>query len=248
MSAPDTAAPATAAVTAAATNGAAAVRVSRFTAVARIAHWGNALLFAVTIVTGLMFRFGWGQSLIPDRLLARNIHVYSGLGIVVAFAIAVIPRWGRALRRDLSRVNRWSPDDVRWIRSRGRDATVQLGKFNPGQKLNVIFVAAAAVILAATGSMMKWNEPFSTDLRNGATFVHDWFAYAIFAVVFGHIVMALKDRESMRGITYGTVSAEWARHHRPAWYAEQRNEACAASGNVSGAPTDTTEGPVTVDA
>ena len=246
MSAPDVAAPVVTPV--AVTRRASAARVARFTTVERIAHWVNAVLFAVTILTGLMFRFGWGQSLITDRLLARNIHVFSGLGIVVAFAIAVVPRWGRALRRDLSRVNRWSPDDVRWIRSRGRDATVKLGKFNPGQKLNVIFVAAAAVILAATGAMMKWNEPFSTDLRNGATFVHDWFAYAIFAVVFGHIVMALKDRESIRGITYGTVTAEWARHHRPAWYAEQRREAHAASGNTSSAPADTTEGPVPVDA
>ncbi len=246
MSAPDGSASVAAVATANAAPRPARVpaRVARFTTVERIAHWVNALLFGVTIATGLMFRFGWGQSLITDRLLARNIHVYSGLGIMVAFAIAVIPRWGRALRRDLSRVNRWSPDDVRWIRSRGRDATVKLGKFNPGQKLNVIFVAAAAVILAATGSMMKWNQPFSTDLRNGATFVHDWFAYAIFAVVFGHIVMALKDRESIRGITYGTVSAEWARHHRPAWYAEQRREARAASENTSSTPANTTEGAV----
>lgn len=228
-------------------------RVPRFTAVERIAHWVNAVLFGVTILTGLMFRFGWGQSLITDRLLARNIHVYSGFGILVAFGIAVIPRWGRSLRRDLSRVNRWSSDDGRWLRSRGRDTTVRLGKFNPGQKLNAIFVAAAAVVLAATGSMMNWNQPFSTDLRTGATFVHDWFAYAIFAVVFGHIVMALRDRESMRGITGGTVTADWARHHRPAWYDEQVREPWTATGEPDpGTPDpgtpDSTEGPVPVDA
>ena len=226
-----------------------ASRLARFTRVERVAHWANAGFFAVTILTGVMFRFGWGQSLITDRLLARNIHVIAGFGILVSFAIAFIPRWGRALRRDVSRFNRWSRDDMRWLRSRGKDSSVRLGKFNPGQKLNAIFVAAAAVILAGTGSIMKWNEPFSTDLRNGATFVHDWFSYGIFLVVFGHIVMALRDRESMRAITGGTVSADWARTHRPAWYAQARSpdRHDPSTATTTATNAETNEGPVPVD-
>ena len=195
-------------------------RVARFTRAERITHWLNAGLFFVCIATGAMFRFGIGQSLITDRGLARNIHVIAGLGVLVAFAVAIVGRWGAALRRDLGRFNRWSRDDVRWLRSFGGDRSVRLGKFNPGQKLNATFIGAAAVILAATGSIMKWNQPFSTDLRTGADFVHGWFALFVGLSVFGHIVMALRDREALRGMVGGTVSAAWARHHRPAWLAE----------------------------
>ena len=202
----------------------ATARVARFTKVERIAHWVNAVLFTIAMSTGAMFYFGIGQSLISDRALVRGVHVYSGLGILVAFSVAMIPRWGRSLRRDASRINRWSRDDVRWVRTLGRDPAVRLGKFNPGQKLNAVFVAAAALVLAGTGSIMYWNRSFSTDIRTGADFVHQWFGWLIWITVFGHIVLAFRDYESLRGMTLGTVSTDWAKHHRPAWYAEEHTD------------------------
>jgi formate dehydrogenase subunit gamma len=199
-------------------------RVPRFSRAERVTHWVNATLWFVCIATGAMFRFGIGQSLITDRGLARNIHVIAGLGIVVAFLVAVVGRWGGALRRDLGRFNRWSRDDLRWLRTFGGDPKVRLGKFNPGQKLNATFIGAAALVLAATGSIMKWNQPFPTDLRTGADFVHGWFALFVGLSVFGHIVLALRDREALAGMVGGSVSTTWARDHRPAWFAETRDE------------------------
>lgn len=195
-------------------------RVPRFSRAERVAHWTNAVLFGIAMATGLMFKFGWGQSLVPDRLLARNIHVASGLAILVAFAVAVVGRWGGALRADLGRINRWSRDDARWLRSFGGDRDAELGKFNPGQKLNATFVGAAALVLAATGSIMKWNSSFSTDLRTGADFVHQWFALGVYLAVAGHIVLALRDRESLRGMVGGSVARTWADRHSPAWLRE----------------------------
>src|SRR4029079_6562535 len=91
-----------------------------------------------------------------------------------------------------------------------------------GQKLNATFIGASAVILAATRPIMKWNQPFSTELRTGADFVHGWSALVVGSCVFGHIVMALRDREALAGMVGGTVSSTWAREHRPAWFAETR--------------------------
>jgi formate dehydrogenase gamma subunit len=216
-------------------------RVARFTVAERVTHWVNAVLFFVCIGTGAMFRFGIGQSLITDRGLARNIHVIAGLGIVVAFLVGIVGRWGRALRRDLGRFNRWSKDDVRWLRTFGGDRSVRLGKFNPGQKLNATFIGAAALILAATGAIMKWNQPFSTDLRTGADFVHGWFALFVGLSVFGHIVMALRDREALTGMVGGSVTTAWAKEHSPAWLAETA-PAPAAPGDA------TAGGAVAVDA
>lgn len=205
----------------------ATARVARFTTVERIAHWVNAFLFTITMATGAMFYFGIGQSLISDRALVRGVHVYSGLGILVAFSVAMFPRWGSSLRRDMSRINRWSRDDVRWLKTLGKDQKVRLGKFNPGQKLNAVFVGAAALILAGTGSIMYWNQSFSTDIRTGADFVHQWFGWLIWITVFGHIVLAFRDFESLRGMTLGTVSTAWAKQHRPAWYSEEHPETVA---------------------
>jgi formate dehydrogenase subunit gamma len=218
-------------------------RIPRFSRAERITHWVNAGLFFVCIATGAMFRFGIGQSLITDRGLARNIHVIAGFGILVTFVVGAVGRWGAPLRRDLGRFNRWSRDDKRWLRSFGGDRSVRLGKFNPGQKLNATFIGAAAVVLAATGAVMKWNQPFSTDIRTGSDFVHGWFALFVGLSVFGHIVMALRDREALAGMVGGTVDATWARDHRPRWFAETQAPAPAVE---PGTPTP--GGPVEVDA
>jgi formate dehydrogenase subunit gamma len=70
--------------------------------------------------------------------------------------------------------------------------------FNPGQKLNATFVAAAALILAGSGSIMYWNQSFSTDLRTGADFVHtdgDWWTWACYLAL-----SARKSRSSARSV------------------------------------------------
>jgi formate dehydrogenase subunit gamma len=58
--------------------------------------------------------------------------------------------------------------------------------------------------------------------RSGATIVHDVFAWAIFIVVFGHIVMAVTHREALRSIFKGWVSESWAKRHAGRWLKEVR--------------------------
>jgi formate dehydrogenase subunit gamma len=122
-------------------------------------------------------------------------------------------------------LNRWSADDRRWFRGRGRAVTlaagnVEVGKFNAGQKLNAAFVAAAGVVMLMTGSIMKWFEPFPNAWRTGATFVHDWTAFALGLAIIGHIWLAFNDPPALEGMWRGTVPAEWARRNRPRWYRE----------------------------
>jgi formate dehydrogenase subunit gamma len=216
-------------------------RVERFTRAERVAHWANATLWLGAILTAAYFKFGWGQSLVPDRQLVRNVHVILGLGILLAFAVSVAGRWGAALRADLRRFNRWSRDDRRWLRSLGGDRTAQLGKFNPGQKLNAVFIGAAAVVLAVTGAIMRWNRPFSADLRTGADFVHGWVALFAGIAIAGHVVMAFRDREALDGMIGGTVSVDWARTHRPRWAAE------VGPSTANGSPPNPSE-PAALDA
>jgi formate dehydrogenase subunit gamma len=193
----------------------------RFDRVERTLHWVNATLFAVLMLTGAALYAGPISTFVGNRDVVRTLHVYSGIALPVPLLIAVLGRRGAQLRTDLGRLNRWSRDDARWFRRRHRP-DVTLGKFNPGQKLNTAFIGGAAIVMLATGSIMKWFEPFPLDWRTGATFVHDWFALGIWIAVLGHIAFALRDGDALDAMIGGTVPATWARKKAPLWYEELR--------------------------
>jgi formate dehydrogenase subunit gamma len=194
-------------------------RLVRFDAVERVVHWCNATLFFVLLFTGAALYAGPVSTWVGHRALVKTVHVYTGLALPLPLLIGVSAPAGRQLRRDLSRLNRWTRDDRRWWSPRNHHRA-ELGKFNPGQKLNAVFVGAAIVVMLMTGSIMRWPDSFSDDWRTGATFVHDWTFIALCFAIFGHIVIALRDPDSMRSMLRGSVPDEWARHERPRWWAE----------------------------
>jgi formate dehydrogenase subunit gamma len=196
--------------------------ILRFDRVERTLHWINATLFGILMLTGAALYAGPISVLVGNRLIVRNLHVYSGLLLPVPLLVAVIGHKGARLRTDLGRLNRWSRDDARWFRRRHREH-VALGKFNPGQKLNAAFIAGAGVVMLATGSIMHWFNAFSIDWRTGATFVHDWFALGIWVAVLGHIMFAVRDGDALDSMIGGTVPAAWARKKAPLWYEELRH-------------------------
>ncbi len=191
----------------------------RFDRVERVVHWTNATLFLVLLGTGASLYFAPLSTIVAHRHTVKTIHVYSGLLLPVPLLIGLFLPSGRQLRRDVSRINRWTVDDRRWW-SRRKRATVQLGKFNPGQKLNAIFVGAAIVLMLGTGSIMRWFKPFPDSWRTGATFVHDWTFITLLVVIAGHIMFAVSDGDSLRSMVRGWVPEQWARRERPRWYAE----------------------------
>jgi len=196
--------------------------MERFDRTERWLHWANATLVSVLVFTGLVLYWGELSSIFGRRAFFKEVHVIAGLCLPVPFLLAIPGRKGRALRRDLGTLNRFSPDDFRWLRSRGADPTVQLGKFNPGQKLNAAFIAGSAVVMLGTGSIMKWFSLFPLDWRTGATFVHDWIALGIWIAVLGHIAFALRDGNALESMINGEVPARWARKKAPLWYEELR--------------------------
>src|SRR5205823_2580134 len=129
-------------------------------------------------------------------------------------------RWGRVFRADVRRLNRFLPDDGRWLRTLGRDRKVRLGKFNPGQKLNAAFTAGAIVVMLASGAVMRWFKPFPLSWRTGATFVHDTVFLVLVVAITGHVFLAVRDPDSLRGMTSGRVPTRWARRHHPRWHDE----------------------------
>lgn len=194
--------------------------LDRFDRVERYVHWSVAALFGVLMLTGAALYAGPISTLVGRRDLVRDIHVVAGLALPVPLVVGVLGRWGRRLRTDLGRLNRWESADRPWWR-RGTRATARLGKFNPGQKLNAAFLGGAALVMLATGVIMKWFSLFTLDWRTGATFVHDWLALGIWVSIAGHILFAFRDPVALGGMLRGSVTARWARVRRPRWYEEE---------------------------
>jgi len=197
-------------------------RVLRFDRVQRTAHWVNSALFGTLMFTAIPLYFGSFFGVVFPRHVIEMIHLWCGLALPIPIIVSMLGPWGRAMRRDVKRINAWTHQEIRWLFSLGR-TPLEADKFNPGQKLNAIFIAAAIVVMLVTGSMLQWFRFFSVSLRQGATFVHDAFAFAIFAVVIGHIVMALTHRDALRSIFKGWVSEQWAKAHAPKWLEEYRD-------------------------
>jgi formate dehydrogenase subunit gamma len=197
-------------------------RILRFDGAQRAAHWANALLFGILMLTALPLYFPSLSAVVGRRALVADIHVWSGVVLPVPIVVSVLGPWGAQMRRDMRRINVWTKDEVRWLRVVGRNAPRVEDKFNPGQKLNAIFIGSCIVIMLATGFILKWFRFFPVSWRTGATFVHDVLAFAIFAVVIGHILFAVTHRESLRSMIKGWVSEAWAAKHAPGWLREEK--------------------------
>jgi formate dehydrogenase subunit gamma len=200
-------------------------RLVRFDGVQRAAHWLNATLFGILILTALALYFPSLAAVVGRRALVAEIHLWAGIALPVPIIVSLLGPWGAQLRRDLRRINTWTRDEVAWLKVLGHKAPRVVDKFNPGQKLNAIFTGGAIVVMLATGCILKWFMAFPVSWRTGATFVHDVFAFVIVFVIAGHVLFALTHPESLRSICKGWVSEAWAARHAPGWLAEERASA-----------------------
>lgn len=199
------------------------LRVLRFDAVQRTVHWLNALLFGVLMFTAIPLYFGSFFGIVFERHVIQLIHLFAGLTLPVPILISLLGPWGKRMRQDFHRFSYWTRAEIRWFRSLGR-STFDADKYNPGQKANALFIGASIVVMFATGYILQWFRFFPVSWRTGATVTHDLFAFAIFAVVAGHIFMALTHRDSLSSMVTGTVSGEWAEKNAKAWLEEEEEE------------------------
>ena len=189
--------------------------LDRFSRAERAVHWITAALMIVCIITAAILYNGSLSINVGHRRVVELIHVYAGFALPAPMLFGLV---SAAYRADLARLNRFTPSDWRWMRSRTRrDGSIRVGKFNAGQKLNAALTAGAILVLLGSGVLMYYPGLARLSWRTGATFVHDWFALAIGVLVLGHIAYAIKDREARRGMRTGRVSARWAHAEHAAW-------------------------------
>ena len=200
-------------------------RLTRFARPVRGVHHTTAALMLVCLATAAALYVPALSEAIGRRHLVVTIHVVAGFALPVP---ALLGWASRAFRDDLRRLNRFSPADWDWLRSRDRRDVAgsrgvhPVGKFNAGQKLNAAFAGGAILVVLGTGIILTFPRPWPDTYRAGATFVHDWLAVAVFVVVLGHLWYALRDGGALSGMFRGHVSDEWAARHHPAWLDELR--------------------------
>lgn len=195
----------------------------RFDVTERVLHWITALDVLTLIVTGAILYFPPFSVRVGRRLLIENIHTLSGILALVPLLVALWGRWGVMLRKDVKRLTRFDQREWRWF-DRTHRMKIELDKFNPGQKLNAIFSIAGLVVLLCTGIVLRFPNPFPLTIRQGATFVHDWFAFLVGLLVFGHIGFALSHPRSLWSMLSGRIDRLWAEDHARAWVQELEHD------------------------
>jgi formate dehydrogenase subunit gamma len=189
-------------------------RLPRFTPAERRTHRATAALCGVLVVTGLTLYLPSLSLLVGRRPVVEGLHVAAGLLLPLPALAALL---SPGFRADLAALNRFFPDDWRWLRR--RDDRLTAGKFNAGQKLAAAAFAAGGVVLFGTGIMLllPTQLQLSDSLRQGATIVHDSVTLALLALLVGHAYLAYAHPEARTALRTGSMDARYAEEHYPGW-------------------------------
>jgi formate dehydrogenase subunit gamma len=190
--------------------------VERFGRTERALHWVHATGFFAMLATGLVLYVPALSEIVARRNLVKNVHLFSAVGWAAAICLVLVLGDRRRLAADWREVEALDRDDRRWLRGR----FAPQGRFNAGQKLNVLVTAAFAVLFAVSGVFLWLGERDHRFLFDGTGTVHETLTLVSVALVSGHLYLALihpATRHALRGITVGDVREDWAREHHAKW-------------------------------
>ena len=192
--------------------------VRRFSPVERLLHWANAAGFFFLLVTGLILYLPRLSMLVSRRQTIQGIHFWGGVGWLATLAVVIV-LGGRRLLATARELDTFDRDDLRWLRGRGAPQ----GRFNAGQKINAVLTAAFTILFGVSGLLLWFGEQ-DTRFRFASTVIlHDGLMYVSLLLLVGHLYLALihpATRHALRGMTLGSVSAEWASRHHAKWRPE----------------------------
>ncbi|HOD82115.1 MAG: Class III cytochrome C family protein [Planctomycetes bacterium ADurb.Bin126] len=197
-------------------------KVRRFQGAEIVFHWAQALPILALLVTGgmLLVRRALGLHGPAQAALAWWHKAFAGgLGLVACLALTLslaADNW-RPLWRTLGECLRWRPADFVWLLK----APVKLiwprlpmppaGRFNPGQKLNLLlqallligFLVTGVWMMAVRGALLPW-------------ILHAGLFAAACLLVLVHLFLALVNpftRRALPAMLTGQVSQEYAADH-----------------------------------
>lgn len=197
--------------------------IQRYSAGERSNHWVVAIAFVLAALSGLALfhpAFFFLTHLFGGGPWTRILHPYIGVAMCLFFVAMAVRFW---------RLNRLTPADRQWLgRIKGvlcnRDADLpELGKYNAGQKLLFWTMTISIPLLLLSGIVIwqPWFAPyFPIWLLRVAVVTHALAAWIMILGIIVHVYAAIWVKGTVRAMTRGTVTEDWARHHHRAWYRE----------------------------
>jgi formate dehydrogenase subunit gamma len=205
------------------------VKILRFDAIDRFAHWLSASTFIVLGVTGLNISFG--RSLLLPYMDPATFSAWSEWAkyahnyLSFAFTLGVVLMFLLWVGRNLP-----TAADVQWVKMAGGmfdkdDSThAPAWKFNAGQKMLYWLVIFASVAIIISGFMLLF--PFYYGLTVGdmelAEVFHGVVAMLFLSLIVAHIYLGTIGMEgAFEAMGDGHVDVNWAKEHHNLWYAEE---------------------------
>lgn len=191
--------------------------VTRFTPTERALHWVHATSFFALLATGVALYVPELTAAFGSRALLRELHLAIAVAWILALFAVVVLGDRRALRRTLHDLDVLDEDDRAWGLRR---MDVPQGRFNAGQKRNAALTAAFAVLFVVSGLLLWYGARDNDFSLASAVLLHDALTLLAIVLVAGHLYLALihpSTRHALRGMTLGTVRADWVRKHHAKW-------------------------------
>jgi formate dehydrogenase subunit gamma len=203
----------------------------RFTLSERAVHWIHASVFCSLLASGAVLYFPALSVAVGRRQVVKDVHLWSALAWLVAILVVVIVGDRGALRRALREADRFDADDGRWLTLR----RAPQGRFNAGQKLNLILTGVLTVLLAVSGLLLWLGEQDTRFRLDGSIALHDGATLISLFLLTGHLYLAVihpSTRHALRGITRGDVREDWAERHHAKWVEAERERPPGAGRRV----------------
>jgi formate dehydrogenase subunit gamma len=194
--------------------------VLRFSLSERVLHWGVALTFIYLMLSGFALgypRMTWLYDVLGGGQTVRFVHPIVGVAFVIG-AVLMFVIWLRDMVFDQT--------DRAWIRAirtyvREGHSSLDVGRFNAGQKGYFWFSVVTGVLLLITG-LPLWFPGLVSNWNQFARLLH----HALFLLTVGgfiiHVYMStVMLPGTMPGMTGGSVTRAWAAWHHPRWFRKQ---------------------------
>ena len=195
--------------------------IRRFSVSERAVHWIHATVFFSLLASGAVLYFPTLSVAVGRRQVVKDVHLWSALAWLVAILVVVVVGDRSALRRTLREADRFDADDGRWLTGR----RAPQGRFNAGQKLNLILTGVLTVLFTVSGLLLWLGEQDTRFRLDGSIALHDGVTLISLGLLTGHLYLAVihpSTRHALRGITRGDVREDWAARHHAKWVEAER--------------------------
>lgn len=187
----------------------------------RINHWMIAVLFVLAGLSGLAFfhpAFFFFTNLFGGGPWTRVLHPFLGVAMFLCFLGLFVRLWRDNVMTDADREWRRHMGDM----LRGDKSNMPpVDKYNAGQKMVFWAMVFSLAVLLCTGVLFwrPWFAPnFPIDTLRVAVLLHSVAAVVLILATVVHVYAAIWVKGTIRAMTRGTVSENWARTHHPLWH------------------------------